>query len=168
MKTLKEAATEFLSQRRIAVAGVSATHVDAANGIYRRMRELKYEVFAVNPNADQVEGDRCYHSLAEIPGGVDGVVVVTHPTVAASVVADCAALHIPRVWIHRSIGGGSLSAEAVATCERAGIGYLAGGCPMMFMEPVDGFHKCMRAVFGWTGRLPDGSGYELPAAPATH
>ena len=43
------------------------------------LRERGYEVFAVNPNADEVEGDRCYHPLSEIPGGVDGVVIGTRP-----------------------------------------------------------------------------------------
>ncbi len=162
MSGLKEAAQEFLSHRRFAVAGVSRATQDAANVIYKRMRELKYEVYPVNPNADVVEGDRCYHSVGEAPGPLDGVVIVTHPAAAADVVAQCAAAGVPRVWIHRSIGGGSLSPEAVAACEKAGIAVLAGGCPMMHMEPVDFGHKCMRAFFTWTGKLPDGSGYHLP------
>ena len=41
-----------------------------------------YTVFAVNPNADQVEGDTCYHDLSAIPGGVDAVVIGTKPATA--------------------------------------------------------------------------------------
>lgn len=166
MSGLKEAAREFLSHRRIAVAGVSRTTPDAANAIYTRMRELGYEVFPVNPHADVVEGDRCYHSVGEIPGPVEGVVIATHPTVAADVVAQCAAAGVSRVWIHRSIGEGSLSADAVAACEQAGIAVLAGACPMMFMEPVDFGHRCLRTFFSWTGKLPDGSAYRLPEQTA--
>ena len=162
MSGLREAAQEFLSHRRIAVAGVSRATQDAANAIYKRMRQLGFEVFPVNPHADVVEGDRCYHSVAAVPGPIEGVVIVTPPSAAADVVAQCAAAGVPRVWIHRSIGGGSLSAEAVTACEKAGIAVLAGGCPMMFMEPVDFGHRCMRAFFTWTGKLPDGSGYRLP------
>ncbi|HEX9108765.1 MAG TPA: CoA-binding protein, partial [Longimicrobiales bacterium] len=83
MAGLKEAAQEFLSHRRYAVAGVSRQTQDAANAIYKRMRQLGYEVFPVNPNADVVEGDRCYASVGDVPGPIDGVVVVTHPSVAA-------------------------------------------------------------------------------------
>jgi predicted CoA-binding protein len=46
-----------------------------------------YEVFAVNPNADQVEGDRCFHDLKSIPGGVDAVVIGTRPESATEVFA---------------------------------------------------------------------------------
>lgn len=162
MPTLKEAAKEFLSHKRIAVAGVSRDKQATANAIFKRMRQLGYDAFPVNPNADEVEGVRCFHTVREIPGGVDGVLIVTHPKMAADVVADAAAAGVKRVWMHRSVGEGSLSPEAVAACEREGMAVLAGACPMMFMEPVDFGHRCMRAIFTWTGKLPDGSGYCLP------
>ena len=56
MSSLREAADEFLAQRRIAVAGVSRDTKQPANLIYRRLRGAGYETFAVNPNADEVEG----------------------------------------------------------------------------------------------------------------
>ena len=60
MTALKEATEEFLVQKRIAVAGVSRSSGEAANLVYRRLRDRGYTVFAVNPNAETVEGDRCY------------------------------------------------------------------------------------------------------------
>src|SRR5690242_17874882 len=58
MTTMKEASTEFLSHRRVAVTGVSRTPGShGSNAVYKRLRERGYEVFAVNPNADVVEGD---------------------------------------------------------------------------------------------------------------
>lgn len=163
---LAEAAAEFLSRRRIAVAGVSHTHPDAANYVYQRLREAGYLVYAVNPNADVVEGDRCYHSLSEIDGDVDGVVVATHPRDALSVVRDCASLGIRRVWFHRSFGDGSVSSDAVAFCRDHDIAAIVGGCPRMFLDPVDTPHKCMRWVLRVTHKLPDGSSYE--ALQRTH
>ena len=80
MQRIKEAAAEFLAGKRVAVTGVSRTAKDhGSNVVYKRLRERGYEVFAVNPNADEVEGDRCYHDLRSIPGGVDGVVIGTRP-----------------------------------------------------------------------------------------
>jgi len=79
MLTLKEAVNDFLSQKRIAIAGVSSTRNINANMIYRKFRDSGYQVFAVNPNAERVEGDPCYHDLNSIEGGVDGVVIVTRP-----------------------------------------------------------------------------------------
>ena len=80
MLTMQEAASEFLANKRIAVTGVSRTPKNhGANTVFNRLRERGYEVFAVNPNADQVEGAHSYHDLKSIPGGVDAVVIATAP-----------------------------------------------------------------------------------------
>jgi predicted CoA-binding protein len=42
---------EFLKGRRIAVASVSRKGDSAANAIFRKLRDARYEVFPVNPNA---------------------------------------------------------------------------------------------------------------------
>jgi len=154
MTSLREAADEFLSQRRIAVAGVSRDGKQSANLIYRRLRDTGHEVFAVNPNADTVEGDRCYDSVSAIPDGVDGVVVVTTPEVATDVVADCASANVPRVWLHRAFGSGSTSEAAVKLCEQHGISVIPAGCPCMFGTTADPGHKCLRAMLRVTGKLP--------------
>src|SRR5918994_4736358 len=83
MGTMREAATEFLSNHRIAVTGVSRVPKShGSNFVYQRLRDRGYEVFAVNPNADEVEGDPCYHDLKSIPGSVEAVGIGTTPGVA--------------------------------------------------------------------------------------
>jgi uncharacterized protein len=154
MASLREAADEFLAQGRIAVAGVSRDGKQSANLIYRRLRDTGHEVFAVNPNADTVEGDPCYASVTAIPDGVDGVVVVTTPAAAVDVVSDCATAKVPRVWLHRAFGEGSSSDEAVKLCEDNGISVIPYGCPCMFGATSDPGHKCMRAMLRVTGKLP--------------
>jgi hypothetical protein len=80
MRTIEDAAKDFLALSRIAVTGVSRTpRGHGSNLVYQRLKERGYEVFAVNPNADEVEGDSCYHDLASIPDGVEAVVIGTHP-----------------------------------------------------------------------------------------
>ena len=80
MQNIHEAAAAFLACKRVAVTGVSRTpKTHGSNNVYRRLRERGYEVFAVNPNTGQVEGDRCYPDLASIPGGVEAVVIGTGP-----------------------------------------------------------------------------------------
>jgi predicted CoA-binding protein len=88
MPSIREAASEFLANKRVAVTGVSRTPNDhGSNVVYRRLRERGYEVFAVNPNAHEVEGDPSYHDLRTIPGGVDAVVIGTRPEIASRLVA---------------------------------------------------------------------------------
>jgi hypothetical protein len=151
--TLKTMATDFLAQKRIAVAGVSRTEQDAANTIYKKLRDSGYTVFPINPKAETVEGDTCYPNLKSIPGGVDGVVIVTKPEVTEQIVRECAEVGVKRVWMHKSMGN-SVSDEAVQFCREHDIHVIPGGCPMMFCEPVDFGHKCLRWLLGVTGRLP--------------
>jgi predicted CoA-binding protein len=154
MKSPPETVARFLGKKRIAVAGVSRRGDVAANGIYRKLKKSGYEVFPVNPNAELVEGVQCYPDLSAIPGGVDGVVIATHPDVSASVVRQCAGRGVMHVWFHRSIGTGSVSDDALGECRRAGIEPIVGGCPLMFCEPVDVAHRCMRWWLQRTGRVP--------------
>jgi predicted CoA-binding protein len=156
MPTVKQAIDDFLAQKRIAVAGVSRESKGGHGGnvVYQRLRDRGYQVFAVNPNADTVEGDPCYRSLAAIPGGVDAVVIATTPAVAPSVVQECRDLGIKRVWMHRSFAGGSVSEEAHETCRQNGIDCIAGGCPLMYGPTSDGGHRFMRWMIGLFGGLP--------------
>lgn len=122
--------------------------------MYRNLRKADYDVFAVNPNADEVEGDACYRDLKLIPGGVQAVVVATTPEASGAAVRQCAEQGITRVWMHRSFGKGSVSDDALKFCPENGITAIAGGCPMMFLPGTDFGHKCMRWVLGVTGGLP--------------
>jgi len=154
MATLKEATEEFLARKRIAVAGVSRSSGQAANLVYRRLRDRGHTVFAVNPNAETVEGDRCYADLKSIPDGVDAVVVATTPTVAERVVEECVELGIERVWLHRSFGTGSVSEKALAYGRAHGVQVIAGGCPCMFGHTADPGHRLMRGILTLTRGLP--------------
>lgn len=147
MLTMKEAASAFLANKRIAVTGVSRTAQDhGANTVFKRLRDRGYEVFAINPKADEVEGARCYHDLKGIPGGVDAVVIGTRPETADDTMHECAELGIKHVWMHRGPGKGSVSATAAAYGREHGITVIDGGCPLMFDPTADFGHKVMRVV----------------------
>ena len=156
MLTLKEAVNDFLSQKRIAIAGVSSTRNINANMIYRKFRDSGFRVYAVNPNAETVEGDACYHDLNSISGGVDGVVIVTRPQETEKVVAQCVQARVQRVWIHRSFKflGNSVSESAVRSCRENGISVIPGACPMMYLKPVDWRHLCLREAVRLFRKLP--------------
>jgi predicted CoA-binding protein len=154
MAKVAESIVDFLEQKRIAVAGVSRHENQPANLIYRKLRDAGYEVVPINPKVDEVEGDRCYPNLAAIGEPPDGVLVVTSPAASETVVRECAAAGVSRVWMHRSFGSGSVSEAAVQFCRDNGISVIEGGCPMMYCVPVDVGHKCMRWFLGLTGKLP--------------
>ncbi len=148
---------DFLAQKRIAVAGVSRDNSGhaAANLIYRRLKKTGHDVFAINPNMLTFEGDHCYPDIKSIPGGVDGVVIVTRPETSERIVRECSDAGVRRVWMHRGMGkGSSVSENAVEYCRQRDITVIAGACPMMYGPGVDFGHTCMRWVLKLTGGLP--------------
>jgi predicted CoA-binding protein len=148
MQNIHDAAAAFLASKRVAVTGVSRTpKTHGSNNVYRRLRERGYQVFAVNPNTSQVEGDRSYQDLASIPGGVDAVVIGTRPELAEDTMRECAELGIKHVWMHRGPGAGSVSPAATGYGRQHGITVIDGGCPLMFGPTADFGHKVMRLVY---------------------
>src|SRR4029450_3343243 len=153
MQTIKDAADAFLANKRIAVTGVSRTpKTHGSNNVYKRLRRTGYEVFAVNPNADEVEGDPCFQDLKSIPGGVQAVVIGTRPEIAEDTLRECAELGITQVWMHRGPGAGSVSAAATQYGRQRGITVIDGGCPCMFPATAHMGHRIMRLIYA--GHVP--------------
>lgn len=164
MSTIDNLAQDFLAQKRIAVAGVSADREDAANLIYKTLKDRAYIVHAVNPHIDSFLGDPCYPDVFSLPEKPDGIVIVTRPAVAEDLVRQCAMAGVSRVWLHSALGTNprflkkvaasitSVSAEAVRLCEENGIAVIPGSCPMQFLG-ADLGHMCMRGFLRATGAL---------------
>lgn len=154
MAHIPKQVAEFLEKKTIAVVGVSRDSKQPANAIYRKLKQGGYNIFAVNPNAEVVEGEKCYPDLDSIPARVEGAVIVTHPDLTAGVARKCIELGIDQIWIHRSFGQGSVSEDVILECRKSGINCIIGGCPMMYCEPVDFGHKCMKWILGLQNRVP--------------
>jgi predicted CoA-binding protein len=154
MAKVPDLVAEFLRGKRFAVAGVSRNPGEAANAIYRKLRDSGYEVFPINPNASEAEGARCYPDLVSIPGPLDGVVVATHPRVSLELVRQCGERGVRQMWFHRSFGQGSVSEDAVRECKTRGIQCIVGGCPLMYCAPVDPAHRCFKWFLRVLGRVP--------------
>lgn len=157
MSNMTALVEDFLSQKRIAIVGVSReANGSAGNAIYKRFKDRGYTVYPVNPNAETIEGDRCYPDVKSIPEKVDAAVITTRPEVTEKVVQQCAEAGISRVWMHGSFmhGGSSVSDTAVKFCEDHHIAVISRGCPMMFGQTADGGHKVIKFVSNLFGGLP--------------
>lgn len=158
MSTLTDKVQDFLAQDRIAVAGVSRSAKGAAaNSIYLKLKSSGHTVFAINPNAETVAGDPAYPDLAAIPGGVTALMIATRPEVTEQLVKQAADTGVSRVWMHHAAHsfGTSVSPAAVQFCQEHRIACIAGACPMMYCQPVDFGHKCMKFFLGVGGKLPE-------------
>lgn len=151
----EDAASAFLAARRIAVTGVSRTpRRHGGEAVYRRLRERGYDVVPVNPFTDRIGEDPCYPDLRSIPNGVDVVVIATRPERAADIVREAAAIGVRIVWMHRSLGPGSLDPDAAALGRSRGMTVIDGGCPLMYAPVSDPGHRLLCRCLKVTGTIP--------------
>ena len=148
--TSKSTVEEFVGQRTLAVVGASRQGKKFGNYAYKTLRTKGYRLFPVHPQAETIEGDRCYPNLKALPEQVGGVLVVVPPGRTEEVVRDAASAGIRRVWMQQ----GAESPAAVRFCEENGIREVHGECILMFAEPVTSFHRLHQWVWKLLGKLP--------------
>lgn len=162
MNSINELVNHFLSQRTIAVAGVSEKKQTPANGVYKKLKSLHYNVVALNPHLHTFDGDPCYPDLRSVPVHVDALFTSTRPETTEQIVDQCIAQNVSSIWMHnfsglqytpRTSSGSSVSHSAVQKCRDHNIAVIAGTCPMMFIQPRDTFHSLVRWFLSVTGKL---------------
>ncbi len=140
-------ARSFLDGHRIAVVGCSDDPKNFGGAVVRALLDHGYDAVPVNPGHVTVADRVCHPSLREVPGRLDGVIVMVPGDVSADVVRDAVAIGVDRVWLFKGIGGaGAASDEALAVCAEHGVEVVGGACPLMFLEPVRGAHRFHRAI----------------------
>jgi predicted CoA-binding protein len=137
----------FLDGHRIAVIGASDRKDSFARTIDQAMTEHGYDVVPVNPRLTELDNRPCYPSVTDIPGAVDGAIVMVGADHATRAVEDVAAAGVQKVWLFKGLGAqGAASPDAIAACERHGLQTVAGACPLMFLEPVRSVHRVHRSM----------------------
>jgi uncharacterized protein len=160
MAKIDELVKEFLSQKKIAVVGVSDHRETGCNMNYRKFKSAGYQVFAVNPHITQFDGEPCYPDLKSIPEKVEAVFILANPEITIEIVKQCVDLGIKYVWMHCMMGikpglaSGmtSVSPDAVRICRENGISVIPGSCPNQFLKPDIG-HAMMRGMWRMFGFL---------------
>lgn len=92
---------QLLSDDATVVAVVGATDSPGKYGgiIYRDLKRKGYRVVPVNPHRDEVDGDRCYPTLADLAEPPTLVDFVVPPERTLELLEGCLRLGITRVWI---------------------------------------------------------------------
>jgi hypothetical protein len=140
---------EFLGQKRIAFVGLSSDPRHFSHAVWKEMRERGYELVPVHPTAKELEGVAVFASVEDIPEPVGGALLMTPPAASASVVAECADAGILRVWLHRGVGHGSVTDDAIAMANARGLDLVAGQCPLMFLRDPAWIHR----AHAWAKKL---------------
>jgi predicted CoA-binding protein len=159
MEKIEQLVHDFLSQKSIAVVGVSDQRETGCNKNYKKFKANGYRVYAVNPHISMYEGDLCYPDLKSIPERPDAVFIMTNPRVTEEIVRQCVDLGIKHVWMHclmgtkPGLGAGktSVSQSAVEMCRANGISVIPGTCPNQFLQPdfIHGVIRRLSKTFGY-------------------
>jgi len=124
----EESIKMFLNKKNVfAVVGASRDPRKYGYQVYKDLKNAGYEVCAVNPNAQEILGDKCYPSLEKLPIKPDVVDVVVPPKVTEQTVETCKKLGITNVWMQP----GSESEKAINFCEKNDIDVVYGVCVMI-------------------------------------
>lgn len=145
----RTAVDRFLAGHRIAVVGVSRRKEDFSRVLFQELAGRGYDVVPVHPSAGKIDGRHAYARVGDVPGALDGALVMTSAKQAAEVVRDCGAAGVPRVWLFRAAGEGAVSPEALRYCRERDIEVVPGECPFMFFGgSVHALHRAARRVAG--------------------
>lgn len=119
---------DFLEKSNVfAVVGASRDQNKYGHQVYRDLRAAEYTVYPVNPNSDEILGDKCYPSLESLPEKPQVVDLVVPPKVTNQIVKLCRKLGIEKVWMQP----GSESETALNFCKENNIEVVHGVCVMV-------------------------------------
>ena len=108
----------------IAVVGASRYPHKTAHAVPHQLLKHGWRVIPVNPNVEEIWGERCYPVLAEIPEPVDVVNVFRPSADATDVVRQAIDIGTKAVWLQQGI----FSPEGRRMAEEAGIDYVEDTC----------------------------------------
>ena len=138
---------EFISQKKIAVAGVSHKKQKFGNAIAKELKKKGYEVYPVNPNLDEFEGEKCYHSLNELPDDVTAIVISTKNETTLTLIEEAKNKGIKNIWLQQ----GSVDKPTLENIKPNGVNIISKECILMFagdVKGVHGFHRWLKKSFG--------------------
>jgi predicted CoA-binding protein len=121
------AVDRMLKARRIVVVGMSDDPGRPSHGIGGYLAAHGYEVTPVNPNHDEVLGQKCYARLSDVPGEIDLVNVFRRPQFCADVTREAIENGAKGVWLQAGIR----NEEARKLAEEAGVDFVQDRCIMV-------------------------------------
>ena len=150
----RELIDSFLSQRRIAMVGVSRNKKDFSRTLFGELLNRGYGVIPVNPQSTDIEGIKCFARVQDISPEVDAALLLTAPEVTEQIVKDCNEAGITKIWMQAGVGMGAASQTAIDYCNENGINAITGNCVFMFLPDSGFIHKFHGFIKKLTGSYP--------------
>lgn len=146
----KQSIQEFLSHKKMAIAGVSGNPKKFGYAIFKELREKGYDICPINPKLEELDGVKAYKSVSEIPDAYEKLFIVTPKTETDSIIKQAAEKGIKHIWVQQI----SNTKETEAIAKDLNIDLIHKECIFMFAEPVQSIHKFHKTIWKILGLLP--------------
>ncbi len=145
MTTLKQI-NDFIDSQPIALVGVSRNPKKFGYAVFKELKEKGMKIVPVNPNAQEILGDKCYASVKMLPPEINSIIIFTKKDQTASVIREAKEKGISRIWIQQMAD----TKEALGELRGSGINFITGECILMHYKPqsIHKFHGTLRKLFG--------------------
>jgi predicted CoA-binding protein len=140
---------EFIDAQPIAMVGVSRDPKKFGYIAFRELKNKGMNLVPVNPEADQIMGEKAYRNVAALPAEIKGLIILTNKKTTASVVKEARDRGIRQIWIQQM----SDSKEALDELSGSDVNFITGECILMHYKP-SGMHKFHGAIKKFFGRFP--------------
>jgi predicted CoA-binding protein len=148
MATLKQI-NEFLDSQPIALVGVSRKPKKFGYAAFKELKEKGMKIIPVNPEADQIMGEKSYPNIKALPSEVNGIIILTKKEKTAAIVREAKEKGINQIWIQQMAD----SKDALKELDGTGINCITGECILMYYKPTS-FHKFHGMLKKFFGRFP--------------
>ena len=144
MNTLKQI-NQFLDSQPIALVGVSRNPKKFGYAAYKELKEKGMKIIPVNPETDEIMGEKSYRTITSLPSDTRGIIVMTKKDKTAAVVREAVAKGIKEIWIQQMAD----SKEAINLLKGSDVNYITGECILMHYKPnsIHKFHASLRKFF---------------------
>jgi predicted CoA-binding protein len=136
---------QFIDDKKFAFVGVSGDKKKFGYMLFRDLLKEGYELYPVNPRLDEIEGQMCYASIADVPDDVKKAFIITPKNVTAGIVEQAYQKGIKHVWMQQ----GASDETTVELAKSKGMSVIHDECLYMFAQPtgIHGFHRWINKVF---------------------
>jgi predicted CoA-binding protein len=148
MTTLKQI-NEFLDAQPIALVGVSRNPKKFGYAAFKELKEKGMKIIPVNPQADEIMGEKSYPNVKMLPSEVKSIIVFTKKDKTASVIRDAKEKGIKNVWVQQMAD----TKEAMDELKNSGMNFITRECVLMHYKPHS-LHKFHGAIKKFFGRFP--------------
>ena len=144
--TSLETINEFVSGKKIAIAGVSSNPKKFSSTVFRDLKKKGYDVVPVNPKYNELLGEKCFYSVKDLDESYNRLLIVLPIPQMEIVFNEAVEKGISHIWLQQK----QFTPKVVALAEEKNIKLVYNECIYMWTNPhgIHKLHRTLRSVFG--------------------